>query len=130
MTGVDVLSLVEDLPATAAMLATFRLIEQGAVSLEQGVELLRQALEGLPAEWIEDVREITRDAYDSHPDIVQASHGAVLSAATACARSLVDGWKGTWYCMTNGLTPPSRCMSAAELAALISHIGVSETAQP
>ena len=137
-TGVDVLSFVEDLPATAAMLATFRLIEQGAVSTEQGVELLRQALEGLPAEWIEDVREITRDAYASHPDVVQTSHGersqqsladsAVLTAVTACVRSSVDSWKGLWYCMADRLTPPDWGTSSLKFVALIGQVGVGDAA--
>ena len=136
-TGVDVLSFVEDLPATAAMLATFRLIEQGAVSTEQGVELLRQALNGLPAEWIEDVREITRDAYASHLDVVQASHGersqqsladsAVLTAVTACVRSSVDSWKGLWYCMADRLTPPNWSTSSLKFVALIGQVGIADS---
>jgi len=57
----QVLDLADDLPAAAAFLATFRLIEQGELTVEDGSVLLDRALGNLADEWVEEVSIITTE---------------------------------------------------------------------
>ena len=56
--GIEVLGLADDLPSAAALLAAFRMVEQGEAELSQCVDLLRGSLAGLPEKWIASVTEI------------------------------------------------------------------------
>ena len=60
--GIEVLGLVDELPAAAAFLASFRLVEEHQISMDEGVELLGASLNALSWNWIEAVDQLTADA--------------------------------------------------------------------
>ncbi len=62
--SVDVLGLADDLPGTAAFLASFRLLQRGELGMDEAVDVLRHSLDNLSLDWIEGVERITADAFD------------------------------------------------------------------
>jgi len=65
VTGIEVLGLADDLPGAAAFLGAFRLLERGELGMDEAVDLLRRSLQNLSLDWIEGVREMTADAYET-----------------------------------------------------------------
>jgi hypothetical protein len=63
LSGIEVLGLADDVAGAAALLASFRLYDQGEVGMDEAVDVLRHALENLSNEWIEAVDEMTVEAY-------------------------------------------------------------------
>ncbi len=93
VTGIEVLSFADDLPAAAAFLASFRLRQQRELGIDETVDLLQRSLKNVSLDWIEGVGEIAReglpDAASNAPgdsgDISVSDHpmvGAMVHAAT------------------------------------------------
>ena len=78
-TDADLLNLSDDLPGAAAFLATYRLIEEGQIGMDDGVVLLEAALSDLSLDWIEDVGRMA-----SPKEVVSGPH-PVVDAMTAVA---------------------------------------------
>ncbi len=57
-TGIEFLGLTEDLSGLAAVLSVFRATQQGAVSLDQGVDLLCHGFSRLDQNWLDTVARI------------------------------------------------------------------------
>lgn len=84
-TDSDVLTLADDLPGMAAFLASYRLVEEGQIGMDDAVLLLESALSGLSLDWIEDVSHIAEPketVSTSHPVVVAMASAATLSIAT------------------------------------------------
>ena len=64
-TGIEILSLADDLPGAAALLASYRLVEQGELGLSEAVDLLRRSLQRFTLTWVQGVSEITSNAFES-----------------------------------------------------------------
>ncbi len=62
-TGIEVAGFADDLPGTAALLASYRLIERGEIGTGEAVELLRRSLQDLSPAWIEGVRAMTAESF-------------------------------------------------------------------
>ena len=62
--GIDVLGLADDLPGTAAFLASFRLLQRGELGIDEAVNVLRHSLANLSLDWIEGVQGITANALE------------------------------------------------------------------
>ena len=82
----DVLTLSDDLPGLAAFLASFRLVEKGEISMDDGVVVLESALSELSLDWIESVSRMAMPT----EEVVSASHPVVLAMAAA-ANSSIEG---------------------------------------
>lgn len=82
-TDADVLTLADDLPGTAAFLASYRLVEQGQIGMDDAVVLLDGALSGLSLDWIEHVGRIAAPA-----EVLSASHPVVEAMAAAALHSV------------------------------------------
>jgi hypothetical protein len=99
-TGVEALGLVDNLPGLAALLGTFRLVEQGQLGVDQGVEVLSGAIWNLPEPWIDGVEQIsTREENPDPPaggttttstDDVQAERTLIKAIESLATRSLSD----------------------------------------
>jgi len=61
-TSWQVLDMADDLPRAAVLLATFRLIEQGELTVEDATALLDRALGNLSEEWVEEVSVISLES--------------------------------------------------------------------
>jgi hypothetical protein len=102
VTGIEALSLADDLPGTAAFLACFRLVEQGELGMDEAVDLLRRTLERPSLDWIEGVRAITAGAFDdwngmpasieSQDPQAEKTTSTQKPLAEAVAASLVNTW--------------------------------------
>ena len=57
-TAIEMDSLADDLPGVAAFLASYRLVEQGELGMDEAVEVARRSLRSMPSEWIAGVRGI------------------------------------------------------------------------
>jgi hypothetical protein len=68
VTGREVLGLSDDLPAAAAFLAAFRLVERGELGMDEGVASLRGTLDDITLDWIEGIDQITAEAYRTWDD--------------------------------------------------------------
>jgi hypothetical protein len=79
--------LHDDLPGIAALLATYRMIEQGEFGMDEAVDALQRRFDLLSPEWIEDVSLIvTEPGRSARSD--EAPHkgdGTVLRAVVAAA---------------------------------------------
>jgi hypothetical protein len=64
-TGVESASLGDDLPGLAAFLASYRLVQQGKLSMDEAIQSLQQGLENRSQAWADAVREITIGAMDT-----------------------------------------------------------------
>lgn len=82
-TDSDVLTLADDLPGMAAFLASYRLVEEGQIGMDDAVLLLESALSGLSLDWIEDVSHIAEPK-----EMVSASHPVVEAMAAAATQSV------------------------------------------
>ena len=91
-TGVEILGFADDLPGAAALLATFRLIEQGAVEVDEGIDLLWRGLEGLTGEWIDDVTEMTAEPIDDEPAAEQPEVFDEFGSSTHTFSGVVASW--------------------------------------
>jgi hypothetical protein len=90
-TGIEVLGLADDLPGTAALLATFRLIERGELGIDEGASLLQRSLRDLPAAWIKGVQAITADAFEQHDEETGSSSDEALDVpGTSWSSPLTD----------------------------------------
>jgi len=65
--GTEAVSLVDDLPSLAALLAGFRLVERDDLDVEQAADLLQRSLDNLPEQWIGGVNAITAEETDDPP---------------------------------------------------------------
>ncbi|NUQ65933.1 MAG: hypothetical protein HUU20_26020 [Pirellulales bacterium] len=98
-TGIEVVGLADDLPGTAALLATYRLIERGELGASEAVDLLRRSLQDLSPAWIEGVRAITAGAFEDYDNdftgtgasqrsTSDGNHAAAEAMIALAARSL------------------------------------------
>jgi hypothetical protein len=104
VTGIEVLSLADDLPGAAAFLGAFRLLERGELGMDEAVDLLRRSLQNLTLEWIQGVNEITANAYTTWepadsgletPDAADsASAGPVMDVMVSLATRSLAGLGG------------------------------------
>ncbi len=85
----DVLTLADDLPGLAAFLASFRLVEKGEMSMDDGVVALESALSELSLDWIESVSRMAMPS----DEVVSASHPVVRAMANVANRS-IEGFGG------------------------------------
>ncbi len=67
VTGIEALGLADDPAGAAALLAAFRLLDNGELGLDESVDLLERSLENLPEQWISGISDLTRDALET-PD--------------------------------------------------------------
>ena len=81
-TCIEFLGLADDPAGTAALLGTFRLIERGEITADDGVEMLRESLGNLSEEWLDEVNRIVTE----QPDWFQSS------APSSSALDLVTAW--------------------------------------
>jgi len=58
VTGEEVQGLADDLSATAAFLASYRLYAQGGLTMEEAVEELLRSVDHLSPRWVDEVRRI------------------------------------------------------------------------
>lgn len=72
LTGIEFLGLADDLPGVAAFLASYRLLEQSELGVDEASDLLRRSLQRLAPDWIEGVDEITANAQESTSEPVNA----------------------------------------------------------
>lgn len=100
-TGIEVLSLADDITGAAALLACFRLYEQGELGTAEAIDVLRRSLRNPTSEWYGGVREITADAYEGvdeemtgHADDTmvspQCDNTTVLNAIFAATADSID----------------------------------------
>jgi hypothetical protein len=80
----DVLTLADDLPGVAAFLASYRLVEQNKIAIDEAVVLLESALSELSLDWIENVGRMTAVSEPA----VSVSHPVVDAIAAAGTNSL------------------------------------------
>jgi len=99
VTGMESLSLADDLPGVAALLGCYRLVEQGELGMDEAVDLLRRTLEGPSEAWIEAVYEIAARSNEGRRGPVnakpQASTGSTVlpgSVVRAVTISLQVVW--------------------------------------
>ena len=96
VTGMEMLSLADDLPGAAAFLGCFRLVEQGALGMDEAVDLLRRTLTRPSPTWIEGVREIAAEALegrDAHPTAERRSRASASGMTANLVASLLRvGW--------------------------------------
>ncbi len=92
--GGRALTLHDDLPGVAALLAAYRMVEQGELGMDDGIETLQRGFNGLSPEWIEDVSFIVTELPDNRG--VRTEHdlrdedGRVLQAILAVSSRSVD----------------------------------------
>ncbi len=86
-TGMDVLSLAAERSKIAALLASYRLVQQDTIGMDEAVELLENSLSELSPGWIEAVGSMTAPSEPtvsrSHPVV-----DAIVAAANRSAASL------------------------------------------
>ncbi len=112
-TGIEVLGLADDIPGTAALLASYRLVEQGEISTDAGVDLLRRSLEHLSQSWISGVARITADAFQedaqagfsAQPEPVRSSAlgEPMVNAVLTVASDSLDRLGGAICSLSRGL---------------------------
>ncbi len=79
----DVLRLASDLPGAAAFLASYRLIEQDRIGIDQGVALLTDSLSDQSPAWVESVGRIAA----ASEGVVSETHPVVDALVAAAYRS-------------------------------------------
>ena len=127
--GIDVLGLADDLPGTAAFLASFRLLQRGELGIDETVDVLRHSLDNLSLKWIEGVREITADAFedwdagidqseDESADWLDVTFTArpIVVAMVSIANRSISGAK-------SAITTVSAQLSDMELSTVLSELG-------
>ncbi len=82
-TDSDVLTLADDLPGAAAFLASYRLVEQGDLAMDDGVMHLEGALSDLSLDWIEEVGRIA-----AAEQALSATHPVVEAMAAVATQSI------------------------------------------
>lgn len=65
LTGIEFLGLADDLPGVAAFLASYRLLQQSELGVDEASDLLRRSLQRFAQPWIDGVNEITDIATDA-----------------------------------------------------------------
>ncbi len=65
LTGIEVLGLADDLPGAAAFLASYRLLEQSELGMDEASDLLRRSLQRFTPNWIEGVNEMTANVHEN-----------------------------------------------------------------
>jgi chemotaxis protein histidine kinase CheA len=106
-TGVECASLADDLPGLAAFLASFRLVQQGKMSVDEAIQTLQQGLENRVQSWADAVRDLTTAATDesgnstgnSQPrqeDSTSAGPPVVDTVARAAVQTLSDFGAAVW----------------------------------
>ena len=88
-TGEEAAMLSDDVASSAALLAVYRLYEQGELTVDEAIDLLRRTLDNLSQEWIDGVNEITAESGFGYP------HGVSLEdmtdqASASAPRALWD----------------------------------------
>ncbi|MDZ7619538.1 MAG: hypothetical protein U1E05_21265 [Patescibacteria group bacterium] len=121
--GNRALHLHDDLPGVAAVLATYRMVEQGELGMDAGVEALQRQFNGLSPEWIEDVSFIVTELPDDRG--VRAEHaprnvrGRVLQAILAVStRSIQDAGLGLSAFFGDLTTLPGRVLTIGDAVRL------------
>ncbi|MEE8451137.1 MAG: hypothetical protein V3R99_04450, partial [Thermoguttaceae bacterium] len=113
VTGFETLDLADDLPAAAAMLATYRLFELGSLDLDESVAVLQRGLQDLSERWVEEIRKITDAVYNLQPiedDISRmggsAADDAVLGVVTTWAHRSLGSFGGALGCLAQQIPGP------------------------
>ena len=80
-TAIPTRSLADDLPGAAALLASYRLMEQGELGMDEAIDLARRSLRSMTPEWIAGVRAVaTRPEEFASPQYAEAPmQGTVAS---------------------------------------------------
>ena len=108
-TGIDTASLGDDLPGLAAFLASYRLVQQGELGMDEAVLVLERSLHARSREWAEGVAEITAGAFEetdrSMPvdtespdqgDTTSSDAPMIDAVAKMTARSVADFGLAVW----------------------------------
>ena len=114
------IALHDDLPGVAAVLAAYRMVEQGELGMDESLESLTQRFNNLSREWIEDVSFIVTEAPDDRmlqsAPALRDQNGRLLDAAVAASGRSVGvisgGLFGAFSEMTN---LPGRVATAARM---------------
>ena len=126
--GIDVLGLADDLPQTAAFLASFRLLQRGELGIDEAVDVLRHSLTDLSPEWIEGVRGITADAFDDWDAGIEQSEdeSADWFEVTSTVRPIVVAMasitKGSISGAKGAITAVSAQLADMELSTVLSQL--------
>jgi hypothetical protein len=106
-TGLECASLGDDLPGLAAFLASYRLIQQGKLSMDEAIQSLQQGLENRSQSWADAVRELATGATDGsgnaapnsqprQPDTTSSGSPVVDTVAKAAVQTLSDFGAAVW----------------------------------
>jgi hypothetical protein len=106
-TGIETASLGDDLPGLAAFLASYRLVEQRKLSMDQAIQALQQGLEKRSQPWADAVRGLTSGAMDENgtstgnsqpcPEETTSNGPPVVdTVARAAVRTLSDFGAAVW----------------------------------
>lgn len=108
-TGIDCASLGDDLPGLAAWLASYRLVQQGELGMDEAVRVLQESIHARSPEWIDGVREITAGAIEdagrtmpvntespTQDDTTSTDTPMVDAVAKMTARSITDFGLAVW----------------------------------
>ena len=113
VSGIETLDLADDLPATAAVLAAYRLFELGSLDLDESVAVLQRSLQDLSGVWVEEIRTITDSVYDLQPIEIdtgllegRAAGDAVLGVVAAWAQRSAGAYGGALLGMAQQIPGP------------------------
>ena len=121
--GGRALTLHDDLPGVAALLAAYRMVEQGELGMDEGVYTLQGSFNSLSPEWIEDVSFIVTELPDNRgvrtERDLRDEDGRVLEAILAVsARSVGSVGLGLSAVFSDLTTLPGRFLAIGDAARL------------
>ncbi len=87
--GIEVLSLSDDVTGAAAFLAAYRLMERGELGPNEAADLLHRSLDNRSAGWREEVRAITANAYETGIFAEGAQEFGTASAENALTSAML-----------------------------------------
>ncbi len=121
--GGRALTLHDDLPGVAALLAAYRMVEQGELGMDEGVDTLQGSFNSLSPEWIEDVSFIVTELPDNRgvrtERDLRDEDGRVLQAFLAVStRSVGSVGLGLSAVFSDLTTLPGRILAFGDAARL------------
>ena len=84
-------------------MASFRLVEQGELGVDEGAALLQRSLENLSWDWIDGIDEITADT-STEPFYVTSVNNSVVEAMVTLASRTLGGLGGAIWNISRKLS--------------------------